>query len=62
MTLLVVLEVLVVGTLLFNRYMTTGQRGERLSAQRLAGFRWSTRLGLGWAVIILVRLVTRTYT
>jgi len=62
MTLEIVLLVIAVGFGAFCLYMQTGPRRERTSPQQLALYRRSAYLLGGWTIILLVRLLTHTYT
>jgi hypothetical protein len=61
MTLSVILEFVAVGTVLVGGYMWKGPRSQSVSQAKLARYRWATLFSAGWALIILVRLLTHTY-
>jgi hypothetical protein len=61
MTLLVILEIVFVGVVLVYGRIWRGPRAKTMSPAKLARYRWATLFSAGWALIILVRLVTHTY-
>jgi len=61
LTFWIVLEIVTVVAVLVYSYMWKGPPGKRMDPKKLARYRLAVRLGVGWAVLILVRLVTHTY-
>lgn len=61
MTFYVIAEIIAVSVVIVYGYVWKGPRGKTMSTAKLARYRWATLFALGWAVIILVRLMTHTY-
>ncbi len=61
MTFEVVLGIICVSIVLVYGYMWRGPPGRTMNPVKRARYRWATLAGLGWGILILVRIVTHTF-
>jgi hypothetical protein len=60
-TLEVILEIVCVGFVILYGWIWRGPRGKTMDPVKLARYRSATLFGLGWAALILARILTHTY-
>jgi len=56
-----VMEVIFVVGVIWGSYMLKGPPGKTMNPKKVARYRYATRFGFFWAILVFVRLVTHTY-